>query len=114
MNHPISMTDTTVTADIATHSKKLPKVEKTKPNFLVIKLSYNFNIVLPYKEGLSLLQAMENAEIFKIRNYNKNDARVLPISYAGDSSDKLEATILSHDEYMQAKLNQLLDPLPLA
>jgi hypothetical protein len=105
MNHPILTNDTTTTTNT-----KFPKVEKTKPNFLVIKLSYNFNIVLPYKEGLGLLQAMESAEVFKIRNYNKNDARVLPMSYAGDSSDKLEATILSHDEYMQAKLNQLLDP----
>jgi hypothetical protein len=78
MNHPILTSDTTTTTNT-----KFPKVEKTKPNFLVIKLSYNFNIVLPYKEGLGLLQAMESAEVFKIRNYNKNDARVLPMSYAG-------------------------------
>jgi hypothetical protein len=51
----------------------LPNPRKIEPNFMLLEIQarYDEKLVLPYKEGIAVLMALENAKIY-IKEYNKD------------------------------------------
>ena len=50
----------------------MPTAKKTfEPNYLVLGfgMRYDDNLVLPYKDGIAVMAALENARVYK-KNYN--------------------------------------------
>lgn len=74
---------------------------KVKPNFMMIELAYNMKVVLPYKDALSFLAALENAEEF-LDPYN--DIHRIE----GLDRTKLNVKIMPHSEYQDIKMAALL------
>jgi hypothetical protein len=74
---------------------------KVKENFLLIEFYYDKKLILPYKEGMAFVGALSNAEQLH-EPYSK------PKSITPLERDLLKTTILSHTEYEQIKIAQLL------
>ncbi len=80
---------------------KLVQSSKTKENFMVIKLDYSKRLILPYKDGLAFLSALNNAEklIFEYGSTTRIEAI---------DREFIESTVMSHEEYEQIKIANLL------
>lgn len=85
------------------YAAALKKVQAKKPkeNFMVIKLSYNVNLILPYKDGVAFMTSMVNAEKF-------NDTYGEKIRISGFDRNDFTATVMSCEEYEQIKIANLL------
>jgi hypothetical protein len=82
----------------------LKKVQAVKPkdNYMVIKLGYDNKIVLPYKDAVAFIATLNNAEHFD-EQYNK------PHRINELDRSKIEATLMSHQEYERYKIAVLLN-----
>lgn len=81
--------------------KKL-KTQKVKENYLCIKTDYSTKIILPYKEGLAFMSALENAEQFTEKYQEPH--RIVPFN-----KETLTVTLMSGEEYEQYKIAALLN-----
>ena len=85
-------------ADLEKEARK-----KREPNYLKIKFGYDSIWVLPYKEGMLFLQAMELAEVYDTSNYNNPVIRGI-----NKGEGYPETTILSREQYLMCKVAHLL------
>ncbi len=77
-------------------------------NYMVIGLSgaYGEFIILPYKDGITLISAFSNAESVKGSIYDLREGK--PIKFAGHAALNAEIITLSKAEYRRLKMNALL------
>ena len=81
---------------------KKVSVLKPKENYLVIELYYDNKIILPYKDGITLMAALNNAEHLK-ETYNE------PHRITGLNRDVIKTTVMSHEDYSRYKIAALLN-----
>ena len=81
-----------------TDKKELNKkeLEVLDSNYLIIEFKYDNTIILPYKEGMALLQTLEKAQ--RLKNGYGDSGHILPFR-----SDRMEITIISKQEYIDRK-----------
>jgi hypothetical protein len=89
------------------YADAVKKVKAVKPgeNYLLIEFAYSGRFVFPYKDGLTVLAAMENAE--KITEEYSAPKRIKPIL-----RDDFNSRILSHQEYLHYKIAALYNISP--
>ena len=80
--------------------KKL-QASKPKDNYLLCNISWDLNLVFPYKTGMAFIEAMGQAEKL-VEEYNKPPG-IQPID-----RDKIQFRVLSAKEYEQIRIAQLL------
>lgn len=73
----------------------------TVVNYMVLKLGYNFNIILPYKDGIAFLAAMEKAEAIE-KYYNGSGMKM------SKNPQQVDSYTVSQKDYRIAKMNLLL------
>ena len=76
--------------------------KKTDANYILFKISYDVNIVLPHKEGMLLIEEFRLAE--RMRHNYGEEAAIMPLQ------EELEIEILSTERYFEMKMNGLLLP----
>ena len=79
------------------------KIQATKPkeNYLLCNISWNLKMVLSYKAGLALMEALGQAEQL-VEEYGK------PPSIQPFDRDRVSLGVLSAKEYEQIRISQLL------
>lgn len=89
------------------YAEALKEVRSKKPkdNFMVIEMSYNCKLLLPYRDGLSLMSALTNAE--KLNDGYGEPHRIVPVE-----RDTIKSHMLSAEEYEVFKLAALLNVTP--
>ena len=80
--------------------KKL-QASKPKDNYLLCNISWDLNLVFPYKTGMAFIEAIGQAEKL-VEEYNKPPG-IQPID-----RDKIQFRVLSAKEYEQIRIAQLL------
>ena len=80
--------------------KKL-QASKPKDNYLLCNISWDLKMVLPYKAGLALMEALAQAERL-VEDYGK------PPSIQPFDRDRINLGVLSAKEYEQIRIAQLL------
>lgn len=89
--------------------KAIEKVEhgSLDPSYISFRFSYASDaIILPYLEGLKVLAAFENAEVY-FEGYSSQPAKVKPLD-----RDSLKYETITSREVKLMKMSQLLD-IPL-
>ena len=86
------------------YAEAVKKIQTKKPtdNYMIIETSYNTKILLPYKDGITFMSALVNAEEYK-ESYGENP-RILPVNKSIVSS-----TLLSREDYELIKIANLLN-----
>lgn len=86
------------------YKEALSLIEENKQvnNYLIINFQYSFNIILPYKQGLALMDALNHAEQIEDR-YSAN-TKIYPLK-----KDSIRATLLSQADYRKRKMATLLN-----
>lgn len=89
------------------YKEALSKVQATTPkqNYMVVKLGYSNNPVLPYKDGVKFLDAMANAE--QIYEPYSEQHRIAEVERGSISTN-----VMAHDEYIRFKVAALLGVTP--
>lgn len=82
---------------------KKAQSHKPKENLLTFQFTYGEKFVLPYKDGLTLMTALQNAEIIK-EDYSAKRTRIQSVP-----ENHIRCVVLSRTEYEQIKISQLLD-----
>lgn len=87
-----------------------------KPNFLLIEISYNTKLVLPYEDGMQVMASLKNAELMEesygqrpqIHPIGKDAFRSVPMAYEIYEDIKV-ATLLNVtvEELHEARLKPL-------
>lgn len=90
-------------AQIAEARKLASKTSQTR---VVFKLDYCTALVLPYKAGMKLIEALEEAEFFKPNSYSAPHG-IYPLK-----RESLDIEFMSQQEYELNKMANLLD-IPL-
>ncbi len=80
------------------------KVQAIKPrdNYLVIEMSYDKKIVLPYKDGLAFMAALSYAEQLNTPYNERHSIKSL-------ETDGIQSRIMSYQEYQRYKIAALLN-----
>ena len=81
-------------------AEKQVKAEKQKENMMVIPFDYG-QMVVPYKDGLKIIEALANAEVLK-EEYGQ------PTYLTGVERHHFNPTIMSREEYELIKIGALL------
>ena len=95
------------TAEITTTPDK-PKRKITNAeldnvkNYLAIELSYGVSILLPYREGISLMASLENAEKVSMPSYGHPNIKF------GTDRFEIKTEIVTQAFYREQKMNHLL------
>jgi len=71
-----------------------------KDSYMRISIGYGY-VVVPYKDGITILNALINAEEYH-ENYNDGDY-ITPLT-----QNKVSSTIISQDTYLKSKLKGIL------
>lgn len=87
--------------DIQAAAKKV-RASKPKENLMVIRINYDTSIVLGHAQGITLLSALENAEVLS-EEYGKGKA------LKGLDKNQLTVSFLNRTEYEQIKIATLLN-----
>ena len=82
-------------------AEKQVKAEKQKENMMVIPFDYGHKLVVPYKDGVKIIEALANAEVLK-EGYGQ------PTYLAGVEQHQINPTIMSREEYELIKIGALL------
>lgn len=90
---------------MSTTSKPSSIVEASKDNLMLIEIRY-VKFVMPYADGMLLMKAFKNAELYTTEY--KKEARVMPLSSSDDG--KVNISPLSWDAYADAKAYALMHP----
>lgn len=80
---------------------KKVQAKKPKENLLLVTLGYDNKILLPHKDGIALLAALNSAEQF-------NDPYGKPHSITEMDRSKITIAQMSHEEYERYKIAALL------
>lgn len=81
--------------------KTLPNSElDTVISYMTISAGYYFNVILPYKDGVAFMAALEKAE--SINQYHGKD-----LKFADDRQD-VTTNIVFQKDYREAKMLKLL------
>jgi len=78
---------------------------KIKENYMVIKMSWGHKIVLPYKDGVTFINSLSNAEAL-------NEPYDGQHTISEIDRNVLETHLLSHAEYVRIKVAALLGIKP--
>ena len=89
-----------ITADDLNKAIKAVRAEKKAESYVRIDKEYGTFLVLPYKQGLAFMQALEGAEIFEERYSGPPQCK--PIS------DLFAMRPMSREEYEDYKVAELL------
>ena len=82
-------------------AEKQVKAEKQKENMMVIPFDYGHKLVVPYKDGVKIIEALANAEVLK-EEYGQ-------LTYlAGVERHQFNPAIMSREEYELIKIGALL------
>lgn len=89
--------------DAQTYQEAVKKMQANKPkeNYLICNISWDIKMVLPYKVGMVLMEALGQAERL-VEEYSK------PPSIQPFDRDRIGISILSAKEYEQIRIAQLL------
>ena len=89
--------------DAQTYQEAVKKLQANKPkeNYLICNISWDLKMVLPYKAGMVLMEALGQAERL-VEEYSK------PPSIQPLDRDRIGISILSAKEYEQIRIAQLL------
>ena len=79
--------------------------QKSKDNWMVIKLNYDTKLVVPFKAGVAFMDTLSNAEILS-EPYNKQH------TITEYRKDAVEIHLMSHSEYVRYKVAALLGVKP--
>lgn len=82
-------------------AKKKVRADKPKENFMLIPFGYDRNYLVPYKDGVSIITALANAERL-VNNYGEKPR------ITGIDRTEFSPQILSHREYELIKIANLL------
>jgi hypothetical protein len=90
-----------------TYDEALKKVQAIKPkgNLMVLQLSYNNKLVLPYTDGIAFLASLANAEQIN-EPYNEQH------SISEFKRDSISFSVMPHTEYIRFKIAALLGVKP--
>ena len=80
------------------------KIQTKKPtdNYMIIETGYDSKILLPYKDGITLMSALVNAEKYQ-QSYGEGQ-KIIPMN-----PDNITSKILSREEYELIKVANLLN-----
>ncbi len=81
--------------------KTVQASKKTKENFMLINVSYDYKIILPHKEGVAFIAAMALAEQLENGYSQKHCIKAI-------DRDKMSVTFMSNEEYERFKIAALL------
>lgn len=81
-------------------AKKIVQTSSVKDGYLIVTIGYNTELVLPYKDGISVMAALVNAEQFSGYGQEKKIGRL--------ERDSFKATVLSYQDYEQYKIAVIL------
>ena len=81
---------------------KAVRSTKAHENFILVEISYDQKLILPYSDGIALLNALQNAEALK-ENYGSKP------SIAGLERNAIRSAIFSRSEYEHIKIANLLN-----
>lgn len=84
---------------------KRVKTAKPKDNYIIINFGYDTKIVFPYKEGITVLASLVNAERLK-EPYNEPH-RINPID-----REEVKSQVMSWEEYECFKIAALMNITP--
>lgn len=84
---------------------KVIQAKKPKENYLLIQISYDTKIVLPYKDGLTFMASLAVAEQLT-EHYEK------PTRITGFVRETITTRVLSFQEYERYKIAALLNVAP--
>lgn len=89
------------------YAEALKKVSAIKPkeNYMAIEMAYDRKVILPYKDGVAFMTALNSAEEFK-ESYNEQ-SRIIEFS-----RDSIKVSLMSHAEYIRIKIAALLGVKP--
>lgn len=89
------------------YAEALKKVTATKPkeNFMAIQTAYDRKLILPYKDGVAFMAALNNAEELK-------DGYGDPQRISEFDRKSITACVMSHEEYIRYKIAALLGVKP--
>jgi|GEM_PF-6652401 len=87
--------------EVAEALKQVKAVGKRNSNYLVINLSYNYQILLPYNEGMLFVSSLEKAETLEAP-YSR------PPVIKGFDMSSIEFRVISEHEYHRHKVAQLM------
>lgn len=82
-------------------AEKQVKAEKQKENMMAIPFDYGHKLVVPYKDGVKIIEALANAEVLK-EEYGQ------PAYFAGVERHHFNPTIMPREEYELIKIGALL------
>lgn len=89
--------------DTTSLEEAINKVKKPcNPGYLHIILPYRKNFILPYEDGIKLLEVMKSAELFEYR-YSE------PSKISAIAQEDLSISMMSHSEYMKIKVGMILN-----
>jgi len=75
-----------------------------KGNWLVISFGgYDNELIVPYKDGVTILGALEHACKYKQHRYS-DPYKISPIS----QEDNIKSNIISHKEYLEGRAQYIL------
>lgn len=80
---------------------------KTEPNYLTFHLDWNKKLVLPFKAGIQLMEALESAEIL---SDGHDDRGIRPLDPTKDT--ELRSELFSREAYIRHKMASLLNITP--
>ena len=83
-------------------AKKVVQSTKSRENFILVKLDYETQLVLPHKAGLAFVGAIAEAEMLHTP-YSK------PHRIQGLEREKFQVTTLSCEDYERYKIAALLN-----
>lgn len=81
--------------------------QKPASNYLQIRLDYDKFLVLPYKDGLKVLEALETAELLK--GAYEYCQKIVPLNRNNLSDETLVTKVMSAEEYLKFKMASLLN-----
>lgn len=89
------------------YDEALKKVQGTKPkeNYMMVTLSYGNKIILPYKDGVTLMTALASAE--QLHEPYDGQHRI-----SGIERDSITSAVMAHGEYVRIKIAALLGVKP--
>ena len=79
---------------------------KRTPNYVQLEFSYNNVIILPYEEGMSLINAFRSAESYDNEDYN--NPKIVPLI----QSSLPRITAVNQSKYLNLKMAALLGVNP--
>jgi hypothetical protein len=86
--------------DLQEAAKKLA-TEKQRDNYMVLEFAYDTKILVPYKDGLSILAGLASAEKLNERYSN-------PVSLEEIPREAVNTRMVSYTEYQRLKMAELM------